>query len=347
MKLARKSSQHILAHRAIDRSVAALANVGLAVATVALTVGAGTTFAQSQTPAYPVKPIRMIAPFPPGGTSDVIGRIVGAKLQEVLGQTVLVENRAGAGGSLGTEVAARANPDGYTILVGNASPISINPLLVKYQYETLRDFAPVTMVARSPQLLVVHPSFPVKHIKELIPYIKANNGKVNYGSSGIGTLAHLAAEQFKNSTSTDMTHITYKGSILVVQDMVGGNVPLAWSDMAPALPQVKAGKLRALAVTSAKPSPLVPDVPTMSEVLPGFDMVNWWGLFVPAGTPRPIITRLNGELLKIMKSPDVVDRFAGLGVEALSSTPEELMTLVKNEIGSFGKLIKAANIKAD
>ena len=303
--------------------------------------------AESRAQAWPAKPVRMIAPFPPGGTSDVIGRVVGAKLQEVLGQNVLVENRAGAGGSLGTEVAARAPADGYTILVGNASPISINPLLVKYQYETLRDFASIALVARSPQLLVVHPTVPVRNVKELIPFIRANSGKVNYGSSGIGTLAHLAAEQFKTMTNTDITHITYKGSILVVLDMVAGNIPLAWSDMAPALTQVKAGKLRGVAVTSAKPSPLLPDVPTMASVLPGFDMVNWWGLFVPAGTPQPVIGRLNAELVKIMRAPDVVERFAGLGVESLSSTPEELTALVKAEIGSFGKLIKAAGIKAD
>ena len=325
-------------------------SLGVALKVTAVALAAGTFalgMSQVRAQAWPAKSIRMIAPFPPGGTSDVIGRVIGAKLQEVLGQTVLVDNRPGAGGSVGTEIAARTAPDGYTILVGNASPISINPLLVKYQYDTLRDFAPIALVARSPQLLVVHPSFPVKHIKELIPFIRANSGKVNYGSSGIGTLAHLAAEQFKNWTKTDIVQITYKGSILVVQDMVAGNIPLAWSDMAPALPQAKAGKLRALAVTSAKPSPLLPDVPTMASVLPGFDMVNWWGLFVPAGTPQPIIGRLNSELVKIMKTPDVIDRFATLGVEALSSTPEELNALVKAEIESFGKLIKAANIKAE
>jgi len=325
-------------------------SLGVALKVTAVALAAGTFalgMSQVRAQAWPAKSIRMIAPFPPGGTSDVIGRVIGAKLQEVLGQTVLVDNRPGAGGSVGTEIAARTAPDGYTILVGNASPISINPLLVKYQYDTLRDFAPIALVARSPQLLVVHPSFPVKHIKELIPFIRANSGKVNYGSSGIGTLAHLAAEQFKNSTKTDIVQITYKGSILVVQDMVAGNIPLAWSDMAPALPQAKAGKLRALAVTSAKPSPLLPDVPTMASVLPGFDMVNWWGLFVPAGTPQPIIGRLNAELVKIMKSPDVIERFATIGVEALSSTPEELNALVKAEIESFGKLIKAANIKAE
>jgi tripartite-type tricarboxylate transporter receptor subunit TctC len=298
-------------------------------------------------PAWPVKPVRVIAPFPPGGTSDVIGRVIGAKLQEALGQTVLIENRAGAGGSVGTEVAAKATADGYTVLVGNASPISINPLLVKYQYDTLRDFAPISLVARSPQLLVVHPSVPVRQLRELIPFVKAQAGKLNYGSSGVGTLAHLAAEQFKNMTGTDMTHVTYKGSILVVQDMVAGNIPIAWSDMAPALPQVKAGKLRALAVTSPRESPLVPGVLPMSAVLPGFDMVNWWGLFVPAGTPAPVIGRMNAELLKIMKMPDVVDRFASLGVEALSSSPEELGAYVKAEIASFAKLIKAANIRAD
>lgn len=319
----------------------------LVVASAAAGLGAALPLAAPAQTAWPSKPIRIIAPFPPGGTSDLIGRVVGARLQEALGQTVLVENRPGAGGSVGTEIAAKAAPDGYTILVGNASPISINPLLIKQQYDALRDFLPISLVARAPQLLVVHPSVPVKHVKELIPFIRAQKGGINYGSSGIGTLAHLAAEQFRFMTKTDMTHVIYKGSILVVQDIVAGHIPISWADMAPALPQVKAGKLRALAVTSSGPSPLVPGVPPMNEILPGFEMVSWWGLFVPAGTPVPVVQRLSAELVKIMKMADLVDRFTSLGVEALWSSPEELGTHVKNEIAAFGKLIKAANIKAD
>jgi tripartite-type tricarboxylate transporter receptor subunit TctC len=319
----------------------------LVVAGAAAGLGAVLPLGAPAQTAWPSKPIRIIAPFPPGGTSDLIGRVVGAKLQEALGQTVLVENRPGAGGSVGSDVAAKSPPDGYTILVGNASPISINPLLIKVNYDSLRDFAPISLVARAPQLLVVHPSVPVKHIKEFIGFVRAQKGDLNYGSSGIGTLAHLAAEQFRFMTKTDMTHILYKGSILVVQDIVAGHIPMSWADMAPALPQVKAGKLRALAVSSARPSPLVPGVPTMDSILPGFDMVSWWGLFVPAGTPVPIVQRLNAEVVKIMKMADVIERFAALGVEALSSSSEELGAHVKAEIAAFGKLIKAAHIKAD
>ncbi|MCE2947969.1 MAG: tripartite tricarboxylate transporter substrate binding protein [bacterium] len=302
--------------------------------------------AAAQAPAFPVKPIRMIVPFPPAGSSDIIARIMGQKMTEAWGQPVLVDSRPGAGGSLGAEIASKTPPDGYTVFVGNAAPISTNPLLIKVNYDSLRDFAPVTLVARAPQLVVVHPSVPVKSIKELVAWVKAEGGKVDYGSSGIGTIAHLATEMFKSMTGTDMAHIAYKGMPLTMNALVASEVKVVFSDMAPAMVQVKAGKLRPLAVTSGQRFPLLPDMPTVSEVLPGFDIANWWGLFVTAGTPAPIIAQMNTTLVKALQSPEVRDKFAGLGVEAVSSTPAELAALVKSEMASFGALIKSQNIRA-
>jgi len=321
-----------------------------AFATAALSaavIGSWPVATLAQVPAFPIKPIRMIVPFPPAGTSDIIARIMGQKMTEAWGQPVLVDSRPGAGGSLGAEIAAKTPPDGYTVFVGNAAPISTNPLLIKVSYDSLRDFAPVTLVARAPQLVVVHPSLPVKSMKELIAWVKAQNGKVDYGSSGIGTIAHLATEMFKSRTGTDMVHIAYKGMPLTINALVASEVQVVFSDMAPAMAQVKAGKLRPIATTSAQRFPLLPEVPTVSEVLPGFDIVNWWGLFVTSGTPAPIIAQMNATLVKALQSPEVRDRFAGLSVEAISSTPAELAALVKSEMASFGALIKAQNIRAE
>lgn len=337
----------------MNRNTASLALQGAfaraaAVGLVA-TLGSASTFESAHAQDardYPSKPIRMIVPFPPAGSSDIIARVMGQKLTEAWGQPVLVDSRPGAGGSLGTDVAARTAPDGYTVLVGNAAPISTNPLLIKVTYDSLRDFAPVTLVARAPQLVVVHPSMPVKTMKDLVSYVKAQQGKVDYGSSGVGTIAHLSAEMFKNMTGSDMAHISYKGMPLTMNALVAGEVKVVFSDMAPAMVQVKAGRLRPIATTGGKPSPLVPGLPTVSEVLPGFDIVNWWGLFVPARTPEPVIAKMNGALVKALESAEVRDKFASLGVEAVSSTPGELLQLVKSEIASFGALIKAQNIRA-
>jgi tripartite-type tricarboxylate transporter receptor subunit TctC len=320
-----------------------------AVGAVAIVVSSAlspTAWAQVPTPVFPSKPIRMIVPFPPAGTSDIIARIAGQKMTEAWGQPVLVDSRPGAGGSLGAEVAARTPADGYTVFVGNAAPISTNPLLIKVNYDSLRDFAPVTLVARAPQLVVVHPSVPVKSIKELVTWVRSENGKVDYGSSGIGTISHLATEMFKSMTSTEMAHIAYKGMPLTMNALVANEVKVVFSDMAPAMQQVKAGKLRPLAVTSAQRSPLLPDLPTVSEVLPGFDIINWWGLFVTSGTPAPIVAQMNATLVKALQSQDVRDRFTALGVDPVSSTPAELTALVRSEIASFGALIKAQNIRA-
>lgn len=320
-----------------------------AITTAALTVsliGPWAGAAMAQTPAFPIKPIRMIVPFPPAGTSDIIARIMGQKMTEAWGQPVLVDSRPGAGGSLGAEIAAKTAPDGYTVFVGNAAPISTNPLLIKVNYDSLRDFAPVTLVARAPQLVVVHPSVPAKSMPELIAWVKSQNGKVDYGTSGVGTIAHLATEMFKSMTGTDMAHVAYKGMPLTMNALMGSEVKVVFSDMAPAMVQVKAGKVRPLAVTTGKRFPLLPDMPTVSEVLPGFDIANWWGLFVTTGTPAPIVAQMNATLVKALQSPEVRDKFAGLGVEAVSSTPAELSAMVKSETASFGALIKAQNIRA-
>ncbi|MBC7779758.1 MAG: tripartite tricarboxylate transporter substrate binding protein [Proteobacteria bacterium] len=314
---------------------------------LAAIAASGSLFAQSAKSDYPNRQIRMIVPFPPAGTSDIIARIVGQKLSEAWGQSVLPDSRPGAGGSLGTEIAAKTAPDGYTLLVGNAAPISTNPLLVKVQYDTLRDFAAISLVARAPQLIVVHPSVPVKTFPELIAYAKANGSKVNYGSSGVGTIAHLTAEMFKSMTGSEMVHITYKGMPLTINDLVAGTLQVVFSDMAPALSQVKAGKLRPIATTGARVTPLMPDVPTANEVLPGFEIVNWWGLFAPANTPKEIVARLNTEVVRTMQMSDVREKFATLGVEAVSTTPGELTAMVKSEIAAFSRLIKSANIRAE
>lgn len=316
------------------------------VAALAVIVASGPTFAQTAKE-FPSKPIRMIVPFPPGGSSDIIARITGQKLTEAWGQPVTVDSRPGAGGSLGAEIAARTPADGYTLLVGNAAPISSNPLLIKVQYDPLRDFAPITLVARAPQLVVVHPSVPVRTVKELIAFTRAQKGRIDYGTSGIGTIAHLSTEMFKNMTGVDMTHITYKGMALVVNALAAGEIPIVFSDMAPAMVQVKAGKVRAIATTGLQRSSLVPDLPTVSETLPGFNIVNWWGLFAPAKTPQPIVNRISETVVKGMQTPEVRERFAGLGVEVATSTPEEMLSMVKTEMTSFGALIKAQKIQAE
>lgn len=296
---------------------------------------------------YPTRPIRMVVPFVAGGTSDTIARVVGQKLTEAWAQPVIADVRPGAGGSLGTEIAAMAQADGYTILVGNTGPISTNPLLIKVKYDALRSFAPISMVARAPQLVVVNPSVPVNSVRELAGWVKGQAGKVNYGSSGTGSIAHLAAELFRFKTGVDMVHVPYKAVTPALADTVSGNIQVIFSDMGPALAQVRAGRLRAIATTGSKPTAFLPDTPTVSETFKGFEMISWWGLLAPAGTPAPIIDRLNAQVVKSLQLPDVRERLAGLGVEAVSSTPAEMSATIRADIAVFSAVIKSANIKAD
>lgn len=296
--------------------------------------------------AYPTKAIRVVVPFPPGGTSDIIGRTLGMKLSEAWGQPVIMDNRAGVAGSIGAAVTAKAPPDGYTLLVGNVGPVAINNQIYKaVGYDSIKDFTPITLAVTAPQIVVVHPSVPAKTFKEFNALVKRYPGKINYGSSGPGSVSHLSAELYKRMTKQDMLHVPFKGSALITIALLSGEVDVVFSDMAVVLPHVQAGKLRALAVTGPKPTPLVPGVPTVAESgVPGFSMTSWWGMFGPAGLPQPIVTQLNTELTRILRLADVKKTFATLGVDAATSTPEELGALVKAEVPKYAKLIAEIGI---
>ena len=296
--------------------------------------------------AYPAKPIRVVVPFSPGGTSDIIGRTLGQKLSEAWGQPVIMDNRAGVAGSLGAAIAAKSPPDGYTLLVGNVGPVAINGMIYKSTgYDSLKDFTPITLAVTAPQIVVVHPSVPARTFKEFAALVKRSQGKINYGSSGPGSISHLSAELYKRMTKTDMLHVPFKGSALITIALLSGEVDVVFSDMAVVLPHVQAGKLRALAVTGLKPTPLVPGLPSLAESgVPGFNMTSWWGMFGPAGIPQPIVTQLNTELVRILKLPDVRKTFAILGVDAATSTPEELGALIRSEVPKYAKLIAEIGI---
>ena len=298
---------------------------------------------------FPAKPVRMVAPYPPGGTSDIIARILGQKFFETWGQQIVVDNRPGANGSIGCDLAAKSPADGYTLLVGNMTPIAANPSLYsKLSYDSIRDFAGVSLVAAGPNVLVVNPSLPVKSVQELIAYAKANPGKLNFGSGGAGSPAHLAGELFKTLTGVSMTHVPYKGTVLSVSDLIAGQVQLVFSDAPPAVPHVKSGKLRALAVTGAKRTPLLPEYPTVAEAgVPGFELDNWWGILVPAATPKTLVARINTDLVKIMQTADVKERFANFGVEAIHGTPAQFDAYIKSEYAKLAKIIKASGARAD
>ncbi len=297
--------------------------------------------------AYPAKPIRVVVPFSPGGTSDIIGRTLGQRLSEAWGQPVIIDNRAGVAGSLGAAVAAKSPPDGYTLLVGNVGPVAINNSIYKSTgYDPLKDFTPITLAVTAPQIVVVHPSVPAKTFKELSALVKQHKGKINYGSSGPGSISHLSAELYKRMTKTDMLHVPFKASALITIALLSGEIDVVFSDMAVVLPHVQAGRLRALAVTGPKPTPLVPGLPTVAESgVPGFVMTSWWGMFGPAGMPEPIVARLNTELTRILRLADVQKTFANLGVDATTSTPEELGTLIKSEVAKYAKLIQEIGIE--
>jgi tripartite-type tricarboxylate transporter receptor subunit TctC len=298
---------------------------------------------------FPDKPVRMVAPYPPGGTSDIIARILGQKLFDAWGQQIVVDNRAGANGSIGCELAAKSPADGYTLLIGNMTPIAANPSLYKkLGYDSVRDFAGVSLVAAGPNVLVVNPALPVKSVQELIAYAKAYPGKLNFGSGGAGSPAHLAGEMFKSLTGVAITHVPYKGTVLSVNDLIAGQVQLVFSDAPPAVPHVKSGKLRALAVTGGKRTPLLPELPTVAEAgVPGFELDNWWGILVPAKTPKNVINRINAEIVKSMQMTDVRERFANLGVEAVRSTPAEFDAYIKSEYAKLARIIQASGARVD
>ena len=311
---------------------------------IALSVLLAPSLAAGQ--AYPAKAIRVVVPFAPGGTSDIIGRTLGQRLSEAWKQPVIMDNRAGVAGSLGASIAAKSAPDGYTQLVGNVGPIAVNNQIYKaVEYDSLKDFTPITLAVTAPQIVVVHPSVPAKTFKEFNALVKNQKGNITYGSSGPGSISHLSAELYKRMTKTDMLHVPFKASAFITTALLSGEIDAVFSDMAVVLPHVQAGRLRALAVTGPKPTPLVPGVPTVSESgVPGFNMTSWWGMFGPAGLPQPVVTRLNTELVRILKLPDVQKTFATLGVDAATSTPEELAALVKSEVPKYAKLIQEIGI---
>ena len=297
---------------------------------------------------YPSKPVKLVVTYPPGGSSDLMARVLAQKLTEVWGQQVIVENRPGAAGLIGMQYAASQAPDGYSFVIGNLGPTAVNPILSKVPYDVGRDFIPVSLIATGPNILVVNPNTPVKTLGELIAFARANPGKLNFGSSGPGSVAQLSGEMFKNLAKVDIVHIGYKGGILSVQDLIAGHVQIVFSDALPVMSYIRSGRLRAIAVTSPERSPLVPDLPTCVESgLPGLVAVNWWGVLLPAGTPKPIVEKFHADLIKVMRDPGVKEKFALMGVDAVSSSPEQFAAYIKSETVKYAKLIKEAGIQAE
>ena len=299
--------------------------------------------------AYPNRPIKMISPFPPGGASDALARLVASKLGEGLGQTVTVDNRAGASGNIGHEAAAKSQPDGYTLVLSNSSSVVTNPhLFKKLPFDPLNDFAPISMVASAGQVLVVHPSVPATTIAELTAFAKANPNKLNFGSGGKGIQSHISGEMYKSAVGVDIVHIPYKGTVQAVTDLLAGQIQMVFSDMAPALPHIKSGKLRAIAVTSSQRSASLPEVPTISESgLPGFSSGVWWSVLGPKGTPVEIVNRINSEIGKMMQSADVREAYAKLGITPQHSTPSKVLENIRGESPVMAKILKAAGVEAE
>ncbi len=320
---------------------------GLPAWCVGLFVGLLMTYAcHAQSTAYPMHPVRIIVPFAPGGPTDVLARLIAQKLFQNLGQQFYIENQAGAGGNIGMRAAARSAPDGYTIVFVSTSYV-VNPSLYeKIPYDPFKDFAPVTMAAVAPNVLVINPSIPAKDVKELIAFLKANPGKYNFASAGVGTTPHLSGELFKLSQGLDLVHVPFNGSGPAIQSALAGHTPIAFTVLTPAVSQVREGKLRALAVTTRQRSPALPDVPTIAEAgLKDQEADTMQGILVPAGTPKPIIDLLHREIAKVMALPDVKERLAVLGFDAVANTPEQFAAQIKTDIVKWGKVIRDANIK--
>ncbi|HEY1230601.1 MAG TPA: tripartite tricarboxylate transporter substrate binding protein [Ramlibacter sp.] len=314
-------------------------------ALAALTLALPAARASAQT--WPGRPIKLVVPFPAGGSTDVVGRLVADKLATALGQPVVIDNRGGAGGTTGSDLVAKAPPDGYTLLVCTSSTHAIAPgLYSRLGYDPLRDFAPVSLIGRATILLVTHPSVPVKSVSDLIAYAKTN--PLMYGSTGNGSVSHLTAEYFKTAAGIDMQHVPYRGDSPLSVDLIAGRVQLAFGTAVAFLPFVQQGKLHALAVTDAQPSPIAPNLPTVASAgLSGFEALQWFGILAPAGTPREVVTRLNAETTKILQSPDVLDRLRGLGISVDSGSPEQFAAFLRSENAKWGKIVKASGAKVD
>ncbi len=297
--------------------------------------------------AWPTRPVKLIVTYPPGGSSDLLARVFGQKLAEIWGQPVLVESKPGAAGSIGMDYAAKQVNDGYSFVVGNIGPAAVNPLLSKVPYDVQRDFVAISLISTGPNILIVHPDVPAKSLRELTDYAKSNSGKLNYGTSGPGSISHLAGAMYANITGVKVTEVPYKGGILGVQDLVAGHIQYIFSDSLPAMEFIKSGRARALCLTSAERSPIMPELPPCAESVPGLVAVNWWGVFMPAGTPKAITDKFHIDLVKVMQDADVKKKFAGMGVEAIYSSPEQFSAFIKSETAKYAKLIKEAGIKVE
>jgi len=310
-----------------------------------LLAGAALMPADASAQAWPSRPVRLVVTFPPGGAPDILARLFSEKAQ--LGQSVVVDNKPGAGGNIGAESVAKAAPDGYTIVMGTVGTHAINgALYAKMPYDMVRDFAPVSLVASAPNLLVVNNNLPVKTVSDLISYMKANPGKLSFGSPGVGTSVHVSGELFKSMTGTSMTHVPYKGRQFAIPDLVGGTIQLMFDNMPSALPMAREGKIRAVAVTTLKRSPSAPEIPTVAETIPGFEAVTWFAMFAPAGTPRPAVDRLHQEVLRVYRLPEVQERLHKLGLDALLTTPEQLATYQAAEISKWSEVVRKSGAQA-
>ncbi len=297
---------------------------------------------------YPLKPVRVVVPYSPGGPLDDVMRVVGHRLTEMWGLSVVVDNRTGAGGSIGAEFVARAAPDGYTLLLGNAGPLTINPgLQKKLQYDVQRDFAPVTQMTSSPMVLVVHPSLPVKTVAELVQFAKARPGQLVYASAGVGNLQHLSMEALQTMAGIKMNHVPYKGAPPALIDVMSGQVQLMFANIVGVLQHIKSGKVRAIAVSSVKRAGTLPDIPAVADTFPEFDATGWTGVFAPAGTPREIVARLHSDITSVLARQDIRERFTSQGAEVVAGSPEQLATFVRRESALYAKIIQSSGIKVD
>ena len=315
-------------------------------ATALFALGAAPAMAQAP---YPSKPITMVVPFSAGGTTDILARVVGQALSTELGQSIIIDNRPGAGGNIGGQAAARAAGDGYTLFMGTVGTHAINEALYKKMpFDPVKDFAPLTRVANVPNLLVAHPSQPFKTVKEMMTYAKANPGKLNFGSSGSGSSIHLSGELFKSMTHLDMVHVPYKGSAPAITDLLGNQIAIMFDNMPSAIQHVRSGKLRPIAVTTAKRSPELPDIPTIAEAgVPGYEAMSWFGLFAPAATPKPVLDMLNAALVKVLNQPDVKKKIAEQGGDVVAETPEQFAAFIKAETAKWGKVVKDSGATVD
>ena len=300
-------------------------------------------------PAYPLRPISLVVPFPAGGSTDLVARVVAEKMSQDLGQQIVVENRGGAGGNVGSAAAAKADPDGYTLLMGTVATHALNPALYKKMpYDPVADFAPISLLVVVPNVLVVNPDFPAKDVAELIALLKAEPGKYSYASSGNGTPLHLSGELFKSMAGVDMVHVPYKGAGPALVDVMGGHVPIMFDNLPSSTEHIKAGKLRGLAVTTAERAPSMPDLPTIAEAgLPGYETYTWNALFAPAGTPPEVVARINEAAVKALADPDVQAKLMGFGAVVDGSTPEELAAHVQAELAKWAPVVKASGAQID